>query len=156
MPTFNPTLDEFIPIESAIINSVLLKGRLVVVQDLSGLDIRPHILVEGIESLSYMHKFGLFDLKFPEIFFNGIPTNKNKGMLIGLTPRNYPSTELFQEHLRQIRLTCQKYHRWAFVVVKDCDHPTSEYQADIVYRFDRNKPNQVKVVKNRLLGEVRE
>jgi hypothetical protein len=41
-------------------------------------------------------------------------------------------------------------------VVKDCDHPTSEYQADIVYRFDRNKPNQVKVVKNRLLGEVRE
>lgn len=156
MTTFNPTLDEFIPIESAIINSALLKGRLVVVQDLSGLDIRPHILVEGIECLSYMHKFGLFDVKFPEIFFNGIPTNKNKGMLIGLTPRNYPSTELFHEHLRQIRLACQQYNRWAFVVVKDYDHPSSEAQADIVYRFDRNKPKLVKVVKNRLQGEAHE
>ena len=57
MTTFNPPLNKSIPVELAIIDSALLKGRLVLLQDLSENGINPHTLVGGIEPLTYLHQF---------------------------------------------------------------------------------------------------
>lgn len=148
---YNPKMGQPIPIQDAIIDSALLKGRLVVMQDLSGQRVSPHQMVTGIESLSYMHSWGKFDPKFPKVFFTILPNTKNKGMLISINAQSYPNLDLLEQHLRDLRLDCIEYGRWAFVVC-NCEYPQTEHQADIVLKFDRSQAEQVIVVKNRLSG----